>query len=163
MFFDCKCKSLNILGENIKTQQKETEQQKHKNSKDNRKTNRNTGYPALDPTANKYISGSGWENCCFYIISLCCVYVFLLVFMFVLMLLYVLFRLQMQKLKKTRRTHNKQHKINITTTYKLKEQHKNNRNTRYPAHEPPRINRTKLFAEVRGLDILYFYCSYVFL
>ena len=31
--------------------------------------NRNTGYPALDPTANKYMSGSGWEVmyvCCFY-------------------------------------------------------------------------------------------------
>ena len=23
--------------------------------------NMNTGYPALDPTANKYLSGSGWE------------------------------------------------------------------------------------------------------
>ena len=23
--------------------------------------NRHTGYPALDPTANKYLSGSGWE------------------------------------------------------------------------------------------------------
>ena len=22
---------------------------------------KNTGYPALDPTANKYLSGSGWE------------------------------------------------------------------------------------------------------
>ena len=37
--------------------------------------NINTGYPALDPTANKSLSGSGWEImyfCCFY-----CFYVFL--------------------------------------------------------------------------------------
>ena len=25
------------------------------------KTNRNTGYPAQDPNANRYISGSGWD------------------------------------------------------------------------------------------------------
>ena len=31
-----------------------------KNSKTN-SNNINTGYPALDPTANKYLSGSGWE------------------------------------------------------------------------------------------------------
>ena len=31
-----------------------------KNSKTNG-NNINTGYPALDPTANKYLSGSGWE------------------------------------------------------------------------------------------------------
>ena len=34
---------------------------KNINTKKNKKANRNTGYPALDPTANKYISGSGWE------------------------------------------------------------------------------------------------------
>ena len=42
-----------------KQKQKETEN-KQNNSKKNIK-NRNTGYPALDPTANKYLSGSGWE------------------------------------------------------------------------------------------------------
>ena len=31
-----------------------------KNSKTNSE-HINTGYPALDPTANKYLSGSGWE------------------------------------------------------------------------------------------------------
>ena len=37
---------------------------KHKtteNLKNNKNKNINTGYPALDPTANKYLSGSGWE------------------------------------------------------------------------------------------------------
>ena len=59
-FFDCKCKSLKILGENIKQNRKKqqtTEQleEKHKHK------NRNTGYQALDPTANEYLSGSGWD------------------------------------------------------------------------------------------------------
>ena len=63
-FFDCKCKSLKRLGENI-TQNRKQHKQKHKNSKNNTKNNRNTVYPALDPTANKYLSGSGWEICCF--------------------------------------------------------------------------------------------------
>ena len=56
--FDCKCKSLKRLGENITNRKKH--KQKHTNSKKNIK-HRNTGYPALDPTANKYLSGSGWE------------------------------------------------------------------------------------------------------
>ena len=46
-----------------------------KNSKTNG-NNINTGYPALDPTANKYLSGSGWEISVFYVF----VYVFLLSF-----------------------------------------------------------------------------------
>ena len=45
-----------------------------KNSKTNG-NNINTGYPALDPTANKYLSGSGWE---IYVFSV--YYVFLLSF-----------------------------------------------------------------------------------
>ena len=35
------------------------------------KTNRNTGYPALDPTANKYLSGSGWEISVFIFKQIC--------------------------------------------------------------------------------------------
>ena len=54
-------------------------------------------------------------------------------------------------------------KQHINTTETLREKHiKQNINTGYPAHEPPRINITYLFAEVRGLDILYFYCVVVF-
>ena len=45
--------------------QKQTERNranKQKHSKTNIKTNNsNTGYPAIDPTANEYLSGSGWE------------------------------------------------------------------------------------------------------
>ena len=37
-------------------------------------------------------------------------------------------------------------------------QHKTTRNTGYPAHEPPRIYIVYLFAQVRGLDILYLCC-----
>ena len=46
-----------------------------KNSKTN-SNNINTGYPALDPTANKYLSGSGWEISVFFLLLLyvcfCC-------------------------------------------------------------------------------------------
>ena len=37
--------------------------------------NESTGYPALDPTANKYLSGSGWEISvfCFYVFMFLCV------------------------------------------------------------------------------------------
>ena len=84
--FDCKCKNLNRLGENIKTKHKETVKQQK--SFENNNKNINTGYPALDPTANKYLSGSGWE-----IMILCLFYVFLeAVYVFVLCL-YVFFRL----------------------------------------------------------------------
>ena len=41
------------------------------------KQHRNTGYPALDPTANKYLSGSGWEISVFFSL---CFYVFLFSF-----------------------------------------------------------------------------------
>ena len=82
-FFDCKYKSLKRLGENMK--QTERNINKQKNSIENRQ-NRNTGYPALDPTANKYLSGSGWE------ISVCFVFSVFLVVLFVL-LLYVFVRL----------------------------------------------------------------------
>ena len=40
------------------------------------KTN-NTGYPALDPTANKYLSGSGWEIMIFCVVMFSCFSVFL--------------------------------------------------------------------------------------
>ena len=60
-----------------------------------------------------------------------------------------------QKLKKTRRKH-KTNRKKQKTTEKLREKQQQNRNTGYPAHEPPRINISYLFAEVRGLDILYF-------
>ena len=65
----CSGKSLNRLGENRKEKKK-----KKKIEKLREKhyiyiyINRHTGYPALDPTANKYLSGSGWEImyfCCF--------------------------------------------------------------------------------------------------
>ena len=36
--------------------------------------NRNTGYPALDPTKNKYLSGSGWEMMYLCFVSLFCVF-----------------------------------------------------------------------------------------
>ena len=38
----------------------------------NIKTNRNTVYPAQDPTANKYISGSGWKIFFFVVLCVLC-------------------------------------------------------------------------------------------
>ena len=62
-------------------------------NKNNSKTisnNINTGYPALDPTANQYLSGSGWEISVFVCLCFCfCVSVFLRVVLF----LYVFVRL----------------------------------------------------------------------
>ena len=42
--------------------QKETETTTEQLKEKQKKQNRNTGYPALDPTTNKYLSGSGWET-----------------------------------------------------------------------------------------------------
>ena len=36
--------------------------------------NRNTGYPALDPTANQYFSGPGWEIMYLCVVNLFCVF-----------------------------------------------------------------------------------------
>ena len=46
--FDCKCKSLKRLGENIQNIKKH-KQNKQNNSKENIQQNRNTGYPAHEP------------------------------------------------------------------------------------------------------------------
>ena len=63
----CSGKSLNRLGENITTKHINKTELKQKSFEKNTKTNRHTGYSALDPTANEYLSGSGWEimNFCF--------------------------------------------------------------------------------------------------
>ena len=53
---------------------------KHKNKteqlRETYKQNINTGYPVQDPTANKYLSGSGWEI--MYLCSFCFVLCFFL-------------------------------------------------------------------------------------
>ena len=67
--FDCKCKTSKIIGENITTNIQQHKQNRKASSKNI--NNRHTGYPAQDPTANKYLSGSGWEI--FYLCMLCCV------------------------------------------------------------------------------------------
>ena len=64
-FFDCKCKSLKILGENI--QQTEQNIQKQEQLEENMNKNINTGYPAHEPTANKYLSGSDCEIYVFFL------------------------------------------------------------------------------------------------
>ena len=59
-----------------------------KNSKTNSKSI-NTGYPALDPTANKYLSGSGWE---IYVVFFCfSVFLFSFEFVYVFVLLLYVF------------------------------------------------------------------------
>ena len=48
-FFDCKCKSLNRLGEHIKTTQTKHKETITQKSFEKNITNRNTGYPAHEP------------------------------------------------------------------------------------------------------------------
>ena len=66
--------------------------QNMKKSKTNSK-NINTGYLALDPTANKYLSGSGWEISVCLSCSFVCCSVFLRVVVMFVLLLYVFVRL----------------------------------------------------------------------
>ena len=59
------------------------ELKKTRRNKNNSKTNSNninTGYPALDPTANKYLSGSGWEIYVVFCMLFCCPSVYFNVF-----------------------------------------------------------------------------------
>ena len=73
-FFDCKCKSLKRLGENIKQTERYIKQTTDKLKEKHKNKHRNTGYPAHEPTVNKYLSGSGWE---FSIVFLFYFYLFL--------------------------------------------------------------------------------------
>ena len=120
-FFDCKCKSLNRLGENITTKQTQTVI-KQKSLEKNIK-HRNTGYPALDPTGNKYFSGSGWRI--MYFSCFKCVYM-------------CLFDCKCKNLNRLgENIKQKQHRQNIHNTEKLREkQHKTHINTGYPAQDP---------------------------
>ena len=68
----------------------------------------------------------------------------------------------MQKLKKTRRKQ-KQTERNRRNTEKLKEKHKQQQKYRISSPRTSAKKMCDLFAEVRGLDILYFCCFYVFL
>ena len=78
--------SLGIIFPTFQKKLKKT-RRNSKNSKTNG-NNINTGYPALDPTANKYLSGSGWEISVFFFYKC-----FSVVLLFVFLLLYVCFRL----------------------------------------------------------------------
>ena len=62
--------SLGIIFSTFPEKLKKTRRNR-KNSKTN-SNNINTGYPALDPTANKYLSGSGWEISVFLMCLLMC-------------------------------------------------------------------------------------------
>ena len=74
--FDCKCKSLKRLGENL-TKQTEINNNKTEQLEEKHKQNNiNTGYPALDPTANRYLSGSGWEIYVFFLLFFLCMFSF---------------------------------------------------------------------------------------
>ena len=101
--FDCKCNSLNRLGENIQTKTKK-KNIKTKSFEKNINTEIQGIQPRTQPriniisTANKYLSGSGWMSCIFV------VFVFLKGVLLLFCVYYSLFRLYMQQLKKTRQT-----------------------------------------------------------
>ena len=70
--FDCKCKSLNRLGENINNQQnKQKSFQKNINTEIQDIQPRTRPRMNIISTANRYLSGSGWMSC------ICCLFVFL--------------------------------------------------------------------------------------
>ena len=102
------------------------------------KNNRNTVYPALDPTANKYLSGSGWEISVFSVFGMCffeLCYVFLFLYVF-------LFDCKCNSLKHINKKTEKQ-KHNSKNS-------KTNRKTEIQDIQPtnrPRINRTTI---IRG-------------
>ena len=81
--FDCTCKSLDRLGEqtNNLTNNNNTEK-----LRDEHTTNRNTGYPAQDPTANKYIRFRLGNN----VFLMFLLYVFFLLFSPSLVVVFVL-------------------------------------------------------------------------
>ena len=107
--------------------------------------NRNTGYPAQDPTTNKYFSGSGWEI--MYLCFVCYFVVFFSKLVYVLFCCYMcFFDCNCKSLNRLGESITKT-QTNRTTSRK----HKNNRNTRYPAHEPPRI-----------YIYIYIYISYIY-
>ena len=66
-FFDCKCKRLKILGENINKNNRNKHKQQQTNSKKYIKTNRNTAYPAHEPPRINRTNYSwrfvGWIYC----------------------------------------------------------------------------------------------------
>ena len=75
------------------------------NSKTN-SNNINTGYLALDPTANKYLSGSGWEI--FFSSFFKFFYVFLFSFCFLLCFYMCFFECKCKNLKRLGENNNKQ-------------------------------------------------------
>ena len=84
LLFDCKCKSLKRLGENIKETERNITNNR-KNSKENI-NNRNTGFPAHEPPRKINIS-KGLAGRFFFLCFLCCpsscfsdVHVFMCVF-----------------------------------------------------------------------------------
>ena len=68
-----------------------------------------TGYPALDPTANKYISGSGWEMFCFVLCLFVCLFLCFSLSCYVVLnvCICVLLVCKCKNLKKTRRKQTK--------------------------------------------------------
>ena len=132
--FDCKCKSLNRLGEHIKTNNNKTDKLREQH----KQQCRNTVYQAQDATANRYLSGSGWEimySCFVMCLFILCVRLVCVCFVFVCCYM-CLFDCKCKNLNRLG-----EHIQHINEAEKLREKHNNkHRHTGYPAHEPPRIN-----------------------
>ena len=118
--FDCKCKSLKRLGENIKNNRKkhkQTEQLKEKH----KQKNRNTGYPAHEPPRINRTNYSrrfvGWISCIsvvfpvfLWVFLFVCLFMFLLCFRLVLLSFCVYNRKNTYKNRKHRTTQRKTEK-----------------------------------------------------
>ena len=72
--FDCKCKCFKRLGGQMQSTNKQTNIMNTTTSR--QKNNRHTGYPAQDPTANRYLSGSGWEMMYLCVCFVSCLYLY---------------------------------------------------------------------------------------
>ena len=153
-FFDCKCKSLKRLGENKNNRKKH--KQKHENSKENRQ-NRNTGFPAHEPprkiNISKGLAGRFLFSCFSFF------YVFLWVFMFFFFFVFMCFFDCKCKSLKRLGENIKTTERNRKETEQLEGQQKQQK-YRISSPRTSANNLCDLFAEVRGLEILYFCFSF---
>ena len=149
--FDCKCKSLKRLGENI------TNRKKHKNNRKqlNKKKNRNTVFPAHEPPRIIRVIYSwrfvGWIYCIFLVL-----WVFLLFLCFFVLCFRLVFLSFCMYNRKNTYTNITKHITNRRKTTNTEQQQKKKQQS------PSQTLRYIYFSRSgRGLDILYFCFCYI--